>query len=197
MPLSQHLGGAHGYAFHVNSDHALSECFWCSQARDTALEHMRDVSLKTTKSTKYAPDDTPHVVHLTRLGRDGSQRGAPAVNPCDLSDDTLRNVFATTQSNWDRAMIKEVMNLRIKLSRQRPVVLDLEEGEAALLLGLLNEEVDAQGVKGDFHYQNGTGFEAECVLAREEGRQAEALADRLRKLLGKHLDKAYAGELGE
>lgn len=186
---------AHNHGFHITSDHALSECFWCSQARDTALEHMRDANLKTTKSTKYEPDDTPHVVHLTRLGRDDSQRGAPAVNPCDLSDDTLRNVFATTQSNWDRAMIEEVVNLRIKLSRQRPVVLDLEEGEAALLLGLLNEEVDAQGVKGDFHYQNGDGFEAECAQARGAEREAEALAERLRKLLGKHLDKAYAGEL--
>lgn len=187
---------AHGYEFGTSSDHRTDVCHWCSQAKDTALAHMKDASLRTTKSTKTEPDDTLHVVRVTRLGRDNSSRGGPAVNPCDLSDDTLRNIFATTQSNWDRAMIEEVMNLRIKLSRQRPVVLDLEEGEAVLLLELLHSEVDARSVVADMNYTNGSGFEVDCAKAREGEREAEALADRLRKLLAKHLDKAYAGELG-
>lgn len=203
----------YGYEFGINTDHRTNTCRWCGYAKDTALEHMRDASLRTTKSTKYEPDDTPHVVHLTRLRKDTStipetvhfSTKAPwglsgtyvrqeDREPIDMSDRGL-NRYVNNATPNETALITEVVNLRIKLSRQRPVVLDLEEGEAALLLGLLNEEVDAQGVKGDVDYQNGAGFEAECALAREEERQAEALADRLRKLLGKHLDKAYAGEL--
>jgi len=187
---------AHGYDFATKSVHRTDVCEWCAQAKDTAVAHMRDATLKCTKSTKTEPDDTRHTVTLTRLGRDSSQRRGPVVNPCDLSDETLRRVFSTTESNWDRAMIEEVMNLRIKLSRQRPVILDLEEGEAALLLDLLHAEVDAQTTVADVNYSNGSGFEVDCAKAREGEREAEALADRLRKLLSKHLDKAYAGELG-
>lgn len=196
MELIYGFARAHGYEFGTKSDHRTDVCAWCAQAKDVALAHMKDASLKTTKSTKTEPDDTPHVVRVTRLGRDISYRGGPAVDPCDLSDDTLRRVFSLTKSNWDRAMIEEVMNLRIKLSRQRPVVLDLEEGEAALLLELLHDEVDGQTALADTHYQNGSGFERECAQAREAERQTEAVADRLRSKLAKHLDKAYAGELG-
>ncbi len=187
---------AHGYEFGTSSDHRTDVCHWCSQAKDMALAYMQDATLKTTRSIKREPDDTSHAVTVTRLGRDNSSRGGPAVDPCDLSDDTLRRVFSLTESNWDRAMIEEVMNLRIKLSRQRPVVLDLEEGEAVLLLELLHSEVDAQTVAADRNYTNGSGFEVDCAKAREGERKAEALANRLRGLLSKHLDKAYAGELG-
>lgn len=195
---------AHGYSFGTKSEHMTRKCTWCAQALETALVHMKDASLKTTKSTKYEPDDTAHVVQLVRLGRDNTPRYADPsltvhttvkVDPCDLSDDTLRRVFSTTESNWDRAMIEEVLNLRIKASRQRPVILDLEEHEAVLLLELLHSEVDARSVVADMNYTNGSGFEVDCAKAREGEREAEALADRLRKLLAKHLDKAYAGEL--
>lgn len=186
---------AHGYEFGTKSDHRTDVCVWCAAAKDSAVAHMRDATLQTTKSTKREPDETPHVVRLTRLGRDSTSRGA-TVNPCDLSDDTLRVIFRDTESTWDRAIIEEVFNLRTKLSRQRPVVLDLEEGEAVLLLELLHSEVDAQTVVADMNYTNGSGYETDCARAREGEREAEALADRLRKLLGNHLDKAYAGELG-
>lgn len=187
---------AHGYQFGMKSDHRTDVCTWCAQAKAVALTHMKDATLKTTRSTKIEPDDTPHVVHLTRLGRDWATQGAPAVNPCDLSDDTLRRVFSTTQSNWDRAMIEEVMNLRIKLSRERPVVLDLEEDEAATVLNLLDLEQENQTDEADAHYQNGSGFEADCVQARTLAEEVEKIADRLRSKLANHLDKAYAGELG-
>lgn len=195
---------AHGYSFGTKSEHRISKCNWCAQALEVGLGHMKDATLKTTKSTKYEPNDTAHVVQLVRLGRDNTPRFADPsltvrttmkVDPCDLSDDTLHRVFSTTESNWDRAMIEEVMNLRIKLSRKRPVVLDLEEHEAALLLDLLHAEVDGQTALADSHYQNGSGFERECAEAREAERKAEAVADRLRKLLRKYLDKAYHGEL--
>lgn len=193
---------AHGYEFGTKSDHRTDVCVWCAAAKDSAVAHMRDATLKTTKSTKCEPDETPHVVRLTRLGRDSTSRGT-VVNPCDLSDDTLRVILRDTESTWDRAIIEEVFNLRTKLSRlrtklsrQRPVILDLEEGEAVLLLELLHSEVDAQTGVADMNYTNGSGYETDCARAREGEREAEALADRLRKLLGNHLDKAYAGELG-
>lgn len=113
----------------------------------------------------------------------------------DMTDGGLSRYFERTATPNERALITEVLNLRIKMSRQRPVVLDLEESEAALLLGLLHEEVDVQTVTADLNYQNGSGYEAECAQAREAEQAAEKLADRLRKILGKHLDKAYAGEL--
>lgn len=80
--------------------------------------------------------------------------------------------------------------------RQRPVVLDLEEDEAALLLRLLDCEEDTQVAEGDANYQNGSGYERQCAENRLAAKRAEDLADRIRKILGKHLDKAYAGELG-
>lgn len=203
MPYHK-VTNAHGYSFGTKSEHRISKCTWCAQALETALAHVRDASLKTTKSTKYEPNDTAHVVHLVRLGRDNTPRFADPsltvhttvkVDPCDLSDDTLRVVFRDTESNWDRAMIEEVINLRIKLSRKRPVVLDLNEDETATVLGLLHAEVEAQTDEADAHYQNGSGFEADCVQARTLAEDAEKIADRLRKLLAKHLDKAYSGEL--
>ena len=196
MELIYGFARAHGYEFGTKSDHRTDVCAWCAQAKDVALAHMKDASLKTTKSTKTEPDDTPHVVRVTRLGRDISYRGGPAVDPCDLSDDTLRRIFDTTESNWDRAMIEEVMNLRIKLSRQRPVVLDLNEDEAATVLNLLDLEQENQTDEADAHYQNGSGFESDCVQARTLAEEVEKIADRLRSKLAKHLDKAYAGELG-
>lgn len=194
MPYHK-VTNAHGYSFGTKSEHRISKCTWCAQALEVGLGHMKDATLKTTKSTKYEPNDTAHVVQLVRLGRDNSSRGGPAVNPCDLSDDTLRNIFATTQSNWDRAMIEEVMNLRIKLSRKRPVVLDLEEHEAALVLDLLHKEEDFRTSDANAHYQNGSGYEKTCASNRHAAKVAETVADRLGKTLGKHLDKAYNGEL--
>lgn len=119
----------------------------------------------------------------------------PAVDPCDLSDDTLRRISSDTESNWDRAMIEEVMNLRIKLSRQRDVVLDMTEAESALVLDLLAGEVDRTTAEADNHYTDGDGYEAECAQARAHAREAEQVADRLRKALGKHLDKTYNVEV--
>jgi len=121
----------------------------------------------------------------------------PEVNPCDLSDGTLRRIFGTTESNWDRAMVAEVLNLRSKLSRQRDVVLDLTEAEAATVLGLLDQEQEDQTDVADAHYQNGDGYEGECVQAMTLAADAEKIGDRLRKLLGKRLDKVYAGEAND
>lgn len=193
MPFYSNLT-AHGYGFAVKTEHRQSECSWCRWALDTAMEHMKDANLKFTKSTKHQPDETPHVVHVTRIYRAlGST--PPAADPCDLSDDTLRRLFSASTDPWQRAMIEEVTNLRIKLSRQRPVVLDLEEDEAATVLRLLDIEEENQTAEADTAYQNGDGFEGECAQARQLAEEAEKIADRLRKTLGKHLDKAYAGEL--
>lgn len=194
MPFYSNLT-AHGYGFAVKTEHRQSECSWCRWALDTAMEHMKDANLKFTKSTKHQPDETPHVVHVTRIYRAlGST--PPAADPCDLSDDTLRRLFSASTDPWQRAMIEEVMNLRIKLSRQRPVVLDLEEEEAATVLTLLELEAEEKTTDADEAYQNGNGYESQCAQSRANAERAEKLADRLRKILAKHLDKAYAGELG-
>jgi hypothetical protein len=154
---------------------------------------MKDASLKTTQYTIHDAYGDPHTVKLIRIP--GAPRcEATETADIDMSDRGL-NRYVNTATPNEKALITEVVNLRIKLSRQRPVVLDLEESEAALLLDLLHEEVDALTVKADVNYQNGSGYEAECAQAREAERAAEKVADRLRKILGKHLDKAYAGEL--
>lgn len=218
------------------------ECAYCNSAKDTAMNHMRDASLKTTKYTHTDGFDNKHTANVERLPqgtrpviskaqgpggpvtitvpgvvdyRDAHESrysvrmsGAPFGMPAgtytlqtdepkpaiDMSDKGL-NRYANTATANEAKLITEVMNLRIKLSRQRDVVLDMTEAEAALVLDLLAGEVDDATAEADNHYQNGSGFEGECAEARQRVTAAEALEDRLRSKLGKRLDKAYAGEL--
>lgn len=230
---------AHGYGFQLKSEHALNGCDWCAAAKEEAIAHMRDTTLKTTKSIKTEPDDTTHAVKLVRLCKDlGSKTGAESMygentrgrfsstllgssplvttvnfmeaegkfglngtyvrqstEPIDMSDDGLQKYNQIATAN-EKALLTEVLNLRIKLSRQRPVVLDLEEEEAATVLTLLELEAEEKTTDADEAYQNGNGYESQCAQSRANAERAEKLADRLRKILAKHLDKAYAGELG-
>lgn len=110
----------------------------------------------------------------------------------DMSDKGL-NRYANTATANEAKLITEVMNLRIKLSRQRDVVLDMTEAEAALVLDLLAGEVDDATAEADNHYQNGSGFEGECAEARQRVTVAEAVEDRLRSKLGNRLDTVYSG----
>jgi hypothetical protein len=197
---------AHGYGFQAKSDHSQRECAWCQQAKEVAVSHMRDATLKTTKSTKHEPDETPHAVHLTRIGRDS---GVPSYSEDPLYGHKTRGLFASrigaaplsTTINFMDAEGKfglsgtYVRQNAASAEPKQPVVLDMTEAEAALVLDLLAGEVDDATAEADNHYTNGSGFEGECAEARQRVGAAEALEDRLRKLLGKHLDRAYAGEL--
>ncbi len=207
----------HGAWFQVEATHGeKSWCSWCRKAQDVAEAHVKDATLKTAKYTVNDHRDQPHSVKLTRIpGNLNPQTdsfvkfhvgplpkyaaGGHVTLPqpdIDMSDAGLSRYAAKPTATLNELkLIYEVTNLRIKLKRQRPVVLDLDESEARLVLLLLELEQEAKDDDAEGHYQNGDGFEGECVQARTESREAEKLADRLRKLIGKHLDKAYAGEL--
>lgn len=180
---------AHEYMFRAESDHRQHECTWCRQARETALSHMRDTTLKTTKSTKYEiPTNIPHTVHVTRMYGQSGPSGftwevPPLVEQINFTDTTGKFGVSGTY-------VRQSEGLTL------PVVLDLTEAEAATVLGLLDAEEERQSDEADAAYQNGDGFEGECVQARTLAADAVKIADRLRKALAEHLDKAYAGELG-
>jgi hypothetical protein len=191
---------AHGYMFRAASDHYQHECTWCRQARETALEHMRDASLRTTKSTKYeVPTDIPHTVHVTRLYRatGASEPSAPRYGTM------YTGPFGSTiglgepwKVHVSGDVASDMSGTYVKADPKRPVVLALTEAEASAVLELLVSEWEHQTEEADMAYQNGNGFEGECVQARTLAADAEKIADRLRKALAEHLDKAYAGELG-
>jgi len=197
---------AHGAWFGVVGTHTRG-CSYCRHAQDVAEAHMRDANLKSTKYTTHDGFGEPHVVTLTRIARNSPMGPLPKFATggyiampkadIDLSDTGLSAYAAkpTTTLN-ELKLIYEVTNLRLKLERQRPVVLDLEEGEAALVLRLLDMEQEDKEATADGHYQNGSGFEGECAQARQEAEEADKLGDRLRDVLSKYLDKAYTGELG-
>jgi hypothetical protein len=197
MPVYGYLR-AHGYGFQAESDHRQSDCLWCRQAKEVAVSHMRDATLKTTKSTKYEPDDTPHTVHLKRQGR---SHGPAMYSEHPLYTGLFRSTLgaqplATTINFVDAEGKFGVSGTYVRTEEKRPVVLSLDESEAALLLRLLDREEDAQITEGDANYQNGSGYERQCVENRIAAKRAEDLADRLRDTLSEYLDKAYGGELG-
>lgn len=218
------------------------ECAYCNSAKDVAMSHMRDASLKKAKYTQKDGFDATHTANVVRMAKgtrpvitkaqgsggpvtitvpgvvgyqdpyeskysvrmSGVPFGStPGMTPgtytlqadkpeIDMSDKGL-NRYVNTASPNETKLITEVMNLRIKLSRQRDVVLDMTEAEAALVLDLLAGEVDDATAEADNHYQNGSGFEGECAEARQRVTAAEALEDRLRDNLSKALDKVYSG----
>lgn len=205
----------HGAWFEVEATHGEGPwCGWCRKAQGVAEAHMKDATLKTTKYTTHDNRGQEHMVKLSRVaGNVNPQTAAYVQFNCgplpryaqgglvtkpkadiDMTDAGLSKYSEGATPN-ELKLIYEVANLRIKLSRMKPVVLDLTESEAALLLSLLHQEEENQSDMAEAHYQNGDGFEGECVQARQLAHDAEKLADRLRKLLGKHLDKAYTGKL--
>lgn len=113
----------------------------------------------------------------------------------DMSDAGLAKYSATATPNEEK-LIYALLDFRIRRDRLRDVVLDLTEAEAALVLDLLHKEEDFRTSDADANYQNGSGYEKVCASNRHAAKVAETVADRLGKTLGKHLDKAYAGELG-
>lgn len=190
---------AHGYMFRAASDHYQHECTWCRQARETALEHMRDASLKTTKSTKYeVPTDIPHTVHVTRLYRNTgtSEFSAPQHRTTMFTGPFSFGLGEPLKVNVSGDVTPDLSGTYVKADPKRPVMLALAESEASAVLELLVSEWENQTEEADAAYQNGNGFEGECVQARTLAADAEKIADRLRKALADHLDKAYAGELG-
>lgn len=176
---------AYGYTFNYNATHALRNCGWCATANSKALATMRDdIDLKTVTSHRDEPFGARHTVVLTR------QEKTP-----------------TYGYTWKLETPRETVNLSghipfgvsgayRKEDPAHPVALDLSPAEAAMVLGLLDAEEERQSDEADSLYQNGDGYEAECVQARQLAKDAEMIADRLRKALAEHLDKAYAGELG-
>jgi len=177
---------AYGYTFNYNATHALRNCGWCASANSKALATMRDdIDLKTVTSHRDEPFGSRHTVVLTR------QEKTP---------------FVSTSYTWQMETPRETVNLSghipfgvggsyYKEDPARPVVLKLSPAEAAMVLGLLDAEEERQSDEADAAYQNGTGYEAECVQASQLSEDAEKIADRLRAVLGKYLDKKHTGAL--
>jgi hypothetical protein len=188
---------AHGHRFRTVSDHRQAECTWCRQAKDTAVQHMKDATLLTTKSTKYETmTGKPHTVRLERLGKDAGKPGYEEYPYYSgLSGHSLLGEMPLSFNIGGHIPVPEMSGQYLRLDPKRPVVLELNEAEAATVVKLLDREEAVQSEEADAHYQNGDGFEERCADARTLAVEAEKIADRLRKALGTHLDKAYAGEL--
>lgn len=146
---------AHGYTFKYTAHHMLHLCTWCREAKEKAVNTMRDADLKTVTSHKDEPDDTRHTVRLERGARrkfDGNAFGYTwGINPDEPVRFTYKlgnteRAVSTTDAglaaHLDRATPNERRLIRAlqeerAAKRQRPVVLDMTLQEAASVVQVL------------------------------------------------------------